>query len=381
MTTNRRQFFGVASTLTAVLLGAERRGVAAGVGRGYRERLDHELSIIRARGLSRRFLAAAELTRFARDRGIAVSPGRGSAPSSLVAHLLGITVADPLVHGLLFERFVHSRLPVAPNICLDVCAARQGEVIAHAVESLGGKPELGGQSTWQVTSFPDLGVELGGLPILTTLQAASGHPLDLAAMPLDDAATFQTLAAGHCPGFHDPGFYDLDTGQFSALLRALRPTRFEDLVTCWALCRPGLVATAEELIARRRGWWGVESEHPLIAHILGDTQGLILYQEQIMLIAATVAGHSLADADVLRRALQKRGDRLAAEEARFLDGARARGVLPSVSRAIFSRLAQSAPRSFNRSHAVSCALISYWAAHLVTHAPRPTHSPPASPAG
>jgi DNA polymerase-3 subunit alpha len=86
-----------------------------------------------------------------------------------------------------------------------------------------------------------------------------------------------------------------------------------------------------------------------------------------MLIAAIVAGHTLADGDVLRRAVQKRGGALPDEERRFFAGADARGVRPSISRRIFSRLVEAGPLTFNRSHAVSCALVSYCAAHLLTH--------------
>jgi hypothetical protein len=169
---NRRQFLGGTSTL-AMLLGLERGGAA--IGRDvYGERLDRELEIIRRRDLTEQFLAAARVTRFARERGIGVSPGRGAAPSSLVAFGLGITGVDPVAFGLLFERFVNPLRDVRADICLDVAADRRLEVTDFITNTLGFTPT----SVGDATVYPEPGLELNGL---STLNALHGPPASPAA--------------------------------------------------------------------------------------------------------------------------------------------------------------------------------------------------------
>jgi DNA polymerase III alpha subunit len=370
---NRRQFLGEASLLTVAALspavardgvidldGADPDGRLAALARAglqrwpgrleYQQRLERELAIIRARGASRQFLAAAEVARFAREQGIAVSPGRGAAPSSLVAYALGVTGVDPIAHGLLFERFLNSHLAAPPSICLDVCSA--APVIAHAVNRLGGTAAPAGDST-----ALDLGLEIAALPALASLRPRA---VDLAKIPLDDPATYERLAAGV-----PVELYGLDT---SPLLRDLRPERFEDVVAAFALGRRGSAGLREDLVALRHRQRAPEPQHALVAPLLAGTRGLVLYQEQVMQIAVTVARYSPDDADVFRRALAKaRPEAVATHRDRFVVAAIRAGVPWLDAVLIFSRLERAAPLTFARSHAVPCALILYWAAYLEAH--------------
>jgi DNA polymerase III alpha subunit len=327
--------------------------------------------MIRERRLSRQFLAAAEVAAFAGWRGIARSPGRGAAPSSLVAHALGVTGVDPVAHGLIFERFLNARLAVAANICLDVCADRRAEVIDFAMLRMGGTPVMLGDTA----VFSSLGIEIDGLPALTFVQAAldrvnrerGRQPIDLAQIPLDDPATFDRLALGGAIGPHG-----LDAGW---LLRAIRPECFEDVVAAVALSRPGpqSAGMAGDFVRLKQRRFPVEHEHPLLA----NTHGIIVYQEQIMQIAVSDAGYPPGDADVFRRVLgRQQPEAVARERDRFLRGAGEAGVTSTDAARIFFRLQRSAPFSFNRSHAVPMALIVYWAAYLEAHLPGELLRPP-----
>jgi DNA polymerase III alpha subunit len=379
---NRRRFLGNASVLTAAVLGPgagpsnengqvidldgddpdgrlatlawaglERR--RSGLPVEYRARLAAELAVIRDRGVARRFLAAAEVVRFARERGIALSPGRGAAPSSLVAYALGATGIDPLSHQLIFERFLNAHLASAPAICLDVCARRSPEVVDHAVVHLGGRPELVGDAT----AMTELGLQIAGLPALAALGDHTDG--DLAEIPLDDAAAYRRLATGRALEIHD-----LEAGP---LLRELRPDCFEDVVATMALARPLTQASglADLFVELKQSRCSVAPEHPLLEPIVASTHGLIIYQEQIMQIGATVARYSLDDGDLLRRALARgEPEAVRRHRERFLRGAFAAGVNWTDAARLFARLERSAPLTFSRSHAVSCAAIVYWAAYL-----------------
>jgi DNA polymerase III alpha subunit len=378
---NRRRFLGNAFVLPMVALrpgeldAADGDSRLAGLARAgldlrytgaappaYRARLEHELAAIRARRGARQFLAGAEVVRFARERGIAVSPGRGAAPSALVAYALGVTGVDPITHGLIFERFLNARIAAAPDICIDVGAEGRSVVLDFAVTRLGGTPVVTGASTVLI----GLGLELAGLHALTALEAAAAcldgrgrRPLDLAELPLDDPAAYARLASGDAIAlpYLEPG----------AALRAIRPRCFEDVVAAIAQSRPGLRAAAPSRFAASEEE-RIAVEHPLVQPILAGTRGRVLYQEQVMQIAAQVAGYPLGDADVFCRALAKaRPEKVADERERFVAGAVDAGVFRPDALRIFSWLERAAPLAFNRSHAVACALIVYGAAYLEVH--------------
>jgi DNA polymerase III alpha subunit len=326
----------------------------------YDQRLTRELALIRERGAARQFLAAAAVARFARERGIGIGPGRGSAPSSLVAHVLGVTGVDPVAHGLIFERFLNARLTTAPTICLDVCAAGQAEVIDFAVERLGGTPERAGEAT----VLAGLGLEIAGVRGLTALRTAllrvrRSTAVELGRIPLDDPEAYRLLASGQSLDLTDSGA--------GPLLAALRPEHFEDLVAAIALSRPGPwgAGMTARLVALRHGEVAAEAQHPLVEPAVAGTRGLIIYQEQIMQVAATVAGYSLDEADVLRRALGKgRPEAVSRERDRFIIAAIHAGVSWVDAVLVFSRLQRAGPLSFNRGHAVASGLLLYWGAWL-----------------
>jgi DNA polymerase III alpha subunit len=379
---NRRRFLGNASLLTAAALGAGagpsngngesvdvwgedpdallatlvRPGVDSSLpGPGYEARLDRELAVIRGRAAARQFLAAAEVVRFARERGIVVGPGRGAAPASLVLHALGVTAVDPLAHGLVFERFLNAHLTAAPLICLDFAAGRFAEIEAFV------EPRVAA-----------LGLELSGREELNVLRRAAD---DLLAIPLDDDQTFKRLSTGR-----SSELLDMDPGP---LLGELRPECFEDVVAAVALCQPEarVAGLADLYVELKHSRCAVVPEHPALEAILEHTHGLILYQEQIMQIGSVIARQALDDGDLLRRALGRAwAEPVARQRQRFLRGALAAGVDWVDAGRIFTRMERSAPLAFNRAHAVACALIVYWEAYLTRPKTRARAALPTVPA-
>ena len=209
-----------------------------------------------------------------------------------------------------------------------------------------------------------------GLTTLTILQRAMrflgemGVTLDLERIPLDDAATYAMLARGDTAGvfqFEGAGMRDA--------LRQMRPDRLEDLIAAGALYRPGPMANIPDYCARKHGaaW---TAPHPSVHAILEETYGIMVYQEQVMQIAQTMAGYSLGSADLLRRAM---GKKIRAEMDKqrviFTEGAVARGVAPAKAVEVFDLMAKFADYGFNKSHAAAYALISYQTAYLKANHP------------
>ncbi|MBC7106389.1 MAG: DNA polymerase III subunit alpha, partial [Firmicutes bacterium] len=440
-----------------------------------RERLDHELRTIREMGFASYFLIVWDLVRFARQRGIAVGPGRGSAAGSIVAYVLGITDIDPLAHGLLFERFLNPARVSMPDIDIDFCFDRRDEVIRYVFErygqdrvaqiitfgtmaaraavrdvgrvfdlpykdvdqlaklvpfepgmtlerALGGTPELrelclarpdlarvvevatalegvprhasthaaglviapsaltdylplyktsDGYITTQFDkdAIEELGllkIDLLGLRTLTVIEetkrlvaAQRGEEPRIAP---DDRKTFRLLGEGETGGV-----FQLESAGMRGLLRDLRPDRFEDLVALVALYRPGPLQSgmAEDFVRRKNGQKPVTFLHPKLEPILRETYGVILYQEQVMSIASEIAGFSLAEADLLRRAMgKKKPEILAAMRERFVEGARANGVDPGTAAQIFDLMEHFGGYGFNKSHSAAYALVAYQTAYL-----------------
>ena len=209
-----------------------------------------------------------------------------------------------------------------------------------------------------------------GLTTLTILQRALGYlkplgiDIDLARVPLDDAPTYAMLQKGDAGGvfqFESQGMRDV--------LKQMRPDRLEDLIAAVALYRPGPMANIPAYCARKHGeaW---EPPHPDIADILGETYGIMVYQEQVMQIAQKMAGYSLGGADLLRRAM---GKKIAAEMEQqrkiFTDGATARGVTPEKATEVFDLMAKFADYGFNKSHAAAYALVAYHTAYMKANHP------------
>jgi DNA polymerase-3 subunit alpha len=447
-----------------------------------RERLDYELRVIAQMGYSSYFLIVWDFIRFARERGILVGPGRGSAAGSLVAYVLGITNIDPLAYGLLFERFLNPERVSLPDIDIDFCFERRGEVIDYIFEKYGREcvaqigtfgtmaaraavrdvgrvlgmpyaevdrvaklipPELG-MTIEKALATPELGTvyrrdedvrqlvdkarALEGMPRHASIHAAGvviakeeltnyvplyrtadgvvatqfakegieelgllkmdllglrtltvigdaidlirrhrGVKVDIDAIPLDDPATYELLGRGDTIGV-----FQLESSGMRGILRELRPEVFEDVIALVALYRPGPLGSGmvEDFIRRKHGRTEVQYLHPALKPILRDTYGVILYQEQVMRIASDLAGFSLGEADLLRRAMgKKKPDIIAGLRQQFLDGATARGVDPAVASQIFELMAYFAGYGFNKSHSAAYALIAYQTAYLKANYP------------
>ena len=451
----------------------------------YQARLQKELEIIRTCGYSGYFLIVWDFIRYARDEGIPVGPGRGSAAGSLVAYSLRITDVDPLEYDLLFERFLNPERVTMPDIDIDFCMDRREEVIQYVTEKYGkdnvaqiitfgtmlakgvlrdvGRtldmpysdvdriaklvpnrlnmtlndalqeeprlqalqaqdPKVGQliesarrlegltrhasvhaagvviapeplrnvvplyrspKGDEVVTQYPMDDVEaMGllkmdflGLRTLTVLQNAvnmirdnHGVALDLEQLPLDDQPTYQLLSDGRTQGvfqFEGSGLRDL--------LRKLQPSVFEDLVAVVALYRPGPLGSGmvDDFVERRHGRRDIEYELPELEPILRSTYGVIVFQEQVMQIATTLAGFTLGSADLLRRAMGKKKAEVMAEQREyFVKGALQNGFPEEKAGKIFDLIAYFAGYGFNRSHSVCYALIAYQTAYLKAHYPR-----------
>lgn len=212
-----------------------------------------------------------------------------------------------------------------------------------------------------------------GLRTLTvineTAKAVRGRggllPEDLTDLPLDDGEVYRLLASGDTAGV-----FQLESSMFRDLVTRLAPDRFADLVALVALGRPGPMSNVGEYIERRHGRHPITYPHPALAPILSETYGIIVYQEQVMAIASTLAGFSMGEADLLRRAMgKKKADVLRAMRERFLAGCEARGVAQGDAAKIFALMEEFANYGFNKSHAAPYALLAYETAYLKAHFP------------
>jgi DNA polymerase-3 subunit alpha len=210
-----------------------------------------------------------------------------------------------------------------------------------------------------------------GLKTLTVIEKAkelierSGTPIDPARLPLDDKSTFDLLSKAETVGV-----FQLESAGMRDALRKLRPDRFEDIIAMVALYRPGPMANIESFINRKHKLEEVDYLHPLIAPILDETYGVIIYQEQVMQIAQVLSGYSLGEADLLRRAMGKKIKKEMDEQrARFVGGAVANGVDKGRAEYIFELVAKFAGYGFNKSHAAAYALLAYQTAYLKANHP------------
>ncbi|MGE3708116.1 MAG: DNA polymerase III subunit alpha [Hyphomicrobiaceae bacterium] len=206
-----------------------------------------------------------------------------------------------------------------------------------------------------------------GLKTLTVLQKAvelikvgRGIAVDLAKLPLDDKASYELLAKADTVGV-----FQLESTGMRDSLKKLRPDRFEDIIAMVALYRPGPMDNIPTYINRKHGEEPVDCLHPMLEGILQETYGVIIYQEQVMQIAQVMAGYSLGDADLLRRAMGKKDkNEMARQQARFVEGAKKNGVTEKDAVYIFELVDKFAGYGFNKSHAAAYALVSYHTAYL-----------------
>jgi DNA polymerase III subunit alpha len=478
------------------------RGLArrfpGGAPEGHRRQADYEVDVILKMGFPGYFLVTADLCRHAKEVGIRVGPGRGSAAGSLVAYALSITELDPIEHKLLFERFLNPERISMPDIDLDFDERRRGDMIRYATEKYGeervsqiitygtikakqavkdasrvlGYPFATGDKITKAMPPPVMGKDvplkgifdpshkrygeagefralyesdadakavvdtalgleglkrqwgvhaagvilcreplldvipiqrreqdgaiitqfdmgacetLGllkmdflGLRNLTVLddclkhiESNRGETVVLETLGLDDRATYELLARGDTLGV-----FQLDGGPMRSLLRSMQPDSFETISAVLALYRPGPMGanSHNEYADRKTGRKPIvpihaELEEPL-AEILGDTYGLIVYQEQVMAIAQHLAGYSLGAADLLRRAMgKKKKEILDKEYVPFRDGMKANGYSDGAIKTLWDILVPFSDYAFNRAHTAGYGLVSYWTGYLKANFP------------
>lgn len=449
----------------------------------YEERLADEIGMIQKMRYAGYFLIVWDFIRYARAQGVPVGPGRGSAAGSLVSYALGITDIDPLQYGLLFERFLNPERISMPDIDIDFCMRRRGEVIDYVRRKYGEKnvalittfgtmaakaalkdvgraldmpygevdrlvklvpnqlnvtleealeqsPQLSAQrekdtrirellevaqrleglarhasthaagvvisprplteivplhrsTREEITTQYDMNdlerigllkMDFLGLTTLTVLDDATllikqnrRTEIRLADLPLDDSQTYAIFSHGETSGI-----FQFESHGMREILRRYQPSRLEDLTALNALYRPGPIqgGMIDDFIARKNGEKKVVYDLSELQEILSETYGVILYQEQVMQIANRLAGFSLGEADILRRAMgKKKREEMAAQREKFLAGCRARKVPAKKAGQIFGLMEEFAGYGFNKSHSCAYALLAYQTAYLKAHFP------------
>jgi DNA polymerase-3 subunit alpha len=210
-----------------------------------------------------------------------------------------------------------------------------------------------------------------GLKTLTVLKVAvdfvkrRGIDVDLAAIPLDDKKTYEMLARGETIGV-----FQVESAGMRKALIGMKPDCIEDIIALVALYRPGPMENIPVYNARKHGEEEIESIHPKIDYLLKETQGVIVYQEQVMQIAQVLSGYSLGEADLLRRAMGKKiKEEMDQQRERFVVGAIENGVAKAQANMIFDLLAKFANYGFNKSHAAAYGIVSYQTAYMKAHYP------------
>ncbi|PIX11145.1 DNA polymerase III subunit alpha [Candidatus Falkowbacteria bacterium CG_4_10_14_0_2_um_filter_36_22] len=452
-----------------------------GIDNKIKERLDYELAVIKKMGWPSYFLIVADFVNWAKDNGIVVGPGRGSASGSLVCYLTGITNLDPLQYDLLFERFLNPDRISMPDIDLDFADTGRDKVIAyvenkygedhvaqiitfgtmaaraavrdvgrvldypydycdrlakmipmfakveqaletvselkdmykndeaarkildyarklegvarhastHACGVLITKDKLTEYVPLQYASSSDRSVvsqyslhpieELGllkmdflGLKNLTIIEQACkiikntrGLEINIDNIPLNDKKTFRLFQGGATTGV-----FQFESSGMKRYLRELKPTEFEDIIAMVALYRPGPMEWIPDYIMGKHGKKKPTYLHPILEPILAKTYGVALYQEQVMQMARDLAGFTMAEADVLRKAVGKKIPKLLAEQKeKFIDGCVKNSISSQLAGKIFSFIEPFAGYGFNRSHAACYAMIGYETAYLKAHWP------------
>jgi DNA polymerase III subunit alpha len=449
----------------------------------YAERLDREIKMIQQMKFSGYFLIVWDFIRFAKQKGIPVGPGRGSATGSLVSYAMDITDIDPLAYGLIFERFLNPERISMPDIDIDFCTRGRGEVIQYVTEKYGREqvaqiitfgtlaaraaikdvgrvldmsyadvdriskliptqplniklkdarkmePQLDELASKDprvrevldvaqrlegvarnasvhaagvvispaplrelvplyktnkdeiVTEYDMVGLEkldllkmdFLGLTTLTIIADAikliarhRGVDLRVEDLPLDDPKTYQEIFSKALTNgvfqFESPGMRDI--------LRRYQPDRLEDLIALNALYRPGPMDMIDDFIERKHGRMEVVYDVPELKVLLEETYGVIVYQEQVMQISSLLAGYSLGDADLLRRAMgKKKVEEMAKQRERFIAGAKAKGHPQRKIEKIFEQMAKFSGYGFNKSHSAAYSYLAFVVAYLKIHYP------------
>jgi DNA polymerase-3 subunit alpha len=445
-------------------------------------RLEYELGVLEKTGFVSYLLIVWDFIHFAKEKGIPVGPGRGSAAGSIVAFVLGITDIDPLQFGLIFERFLNPDRVSPPDIDVDFCEARRGEVLEYVrqkygerrvaqiitfgklkaksvvrdvarvlgwsyrdadrvakmipnelnitLETAAGKNaelkraiatepptqqlfqhaklleglsrnagvhaagvviadrdlsdyiplchDVKGNdviSQYAMGPLNDLGLlkmDFLGLKTLTviedtlTLIRKRDQNFSLKNIPLNDAAAFALYNRGETIGL-----FQMESGGMTSLSKQFDVKKLDDIIALIALYRPGPMELIPEYVKAKKGITPIKYLHPLLEDICADTYGVMIYQEQVMAAASKLAGYSLAQADLLRRAMGKKDkEKMAKERRNFIEGcARTNKIPEKKANAIFDLLEKFAGYGFNKSHSAAYGVISYQTAFLKAHYP------------
>lgn len=443
-----------------------------------KERLEYELSVIEKMGFANYFLVVYDFIRYAKQNGILVGPGRGSAAGSLVAYCLGITEIDPLQYDLLFERFLNPERITMPDIDTDIPDVYRDQIIDYVKDKYGHKkvagivtfgtlaakqairdvsrvfniplykvdsvckeiPAMSKESLKEIyqknerfrqkideddslkkmlkvamriegfprhTSSHAAGIvmsqveldelvpliksddmyltgytmnyleELGllkmdflGITNLTTImnilkdiETYEGKKINFNHIPLDDKDTIRIFQTADTTGI-----FQFESAGMKNFLRNLKADSFDDIVAAIALFRPGPAVNIDSYIRRKHKEEAVTYIDPSLENVLKSTNGIIIYQEQIMQIANVVAGYSFGEADVLRRAMSKKKmDVLKKEEPKFISGAIHRGYQEAKAKEIFDLILRFANYGFNKSHSVAYSVVAFKMAYLKAH--------------
>jgi DNA polymerase-3 subunit alpha len=457
-----------------------------------RERLFYELDMVDRMGFTDYFLIVADFIAYAKGRGIPVGPGRGSAPGSVASYCLDITTVDPIRYNLYFERFLNPERVSMPDIDIDFCERRRGEVIDYvkrkygedrvaqiitfntlkaknavrnvskalgltfaeeselareipnvlgiklrdALDSPLGKKlrEMYGRDArvkkvvdtamaledmpkdsgthaagvvitkkpvleyvplalskkddsiatqYTMTTLEELGLlkmDFLGLRNLTIIDDAVREirlrepEFDIDKIPEDDFETYEMLAQGRTLGV-----FQLESTGMTGVCAGLSPRSIADIMAIIALYRPGPMASIPRFLENSRHPKKIEYKHPLLEPILSETYGCIVYQEHVLEILQKLAGFSVGQADMIRRAMSKKKQTeierekrafIHGDAGRGIPGAAANGVPEDVAESVYEEIMDFANYGFNKPHAVCYALISYQTAFLKRHYPR-----------
>src|SRR5215468_2134122 len=447
-----------------------------------KRRLEYELGVLEKTGFVSYLLIVWDFIHFAKERGIPVGPGRGSAAGSIVAYVLGITDIDPLQYGLIFERFLNPDRISPPDIDVDFCEARRGEVLEYVRQKYGERRvaqiitfgklkaksvvrDVGRVMGWSyrdadriakmipnelnitldgavvknaelkraIATEPatrqrfehakvleglsrNAGVHAAGVVIAdrdlsdyiplchdvkgndVISQYAMGPLNDLGLLKMDFLGLKTltviedtlTLIRKHEPGFSlknipvdDPagfglynrgetiGLFQMESGGMTNLSKQFDVKKLDDIIALIALYRPGPMELIPEYVKAKKGITPIKYLHPLLEDICADTYGVMIYQEQVMAAASKLAGYSLAQADLLRRAMGKKDkEKMAKERKNFIDGCAQTNKIPEKkANAIFDLLEKFAGYGFNKSHSAAYGVISYQTAYLKARYP------------
>lgn len=456
-----------------------------------KERIDYELSVITQMGYATYFLIVQDFVNYAKEKGIAVGPGRGSISGSIISYILGITELDPLEYNLPFERFLNPQRPSPPDIDVDFADDRRDEVIEYVTHKYGkervaqiitfgtmeargsirdvgralGMPykdpdriarmipagaygfpmtidkalqqnpelSLAYQNEFETKKLLDLARRLEGVarhasthaagvviadkdlteytPLqrevkgeriitqydmydldlnssdnaigllkmdflglrnLTILQETiafvkknKGIKINLSKISLDDKVTFKLISSGETTGI-----FQIESSGMRRLARDLKPSRISDLSAMVALFRPGPMNWINDFIAAKNNPQKIKYLHPDLKTILKETYGIAVYQEQCMQIANVLAGYSLAEADILRKAIgKKKPELMRKEQEKFIKGCLKNNYTQKLAEDAFSLIEKFVGYGFNKAHSAAYALIAYQTGYMKANFP------------